>query len=399
MSSADTEAVDDQKVSQFCAVTGADVSKALQVLQATDFNLQDAIELFFASGEGQDGVPPVLREEERATQLQTHGGEVRAPMPTKVDRLYGDAYGTEVGGSGREGTTGASIVDAFRKRLEEPGSSHGDGRLSSMFEPPRGILCTGGFEQAKQEAQRRNRWLVVNIQSPSNFDSHRLNRDTWRDGTIQALVEAYFILFQTYDVAEQGQELMAYYDVEELPVILVVDPVTGAPMRRWYRFIEAVDLAENFIPFTEISYDDPRAARLAASSMRKRHGGASVLESGGQEESFPSMTEMDEDKGSPEEKAQKAMESLPPEESGSGTCRIGIRLPDGMRIQRRFPTNAPVSVLKTWCISENLDAAAGKPFVLVRAEPGSLPLDDWSRSIDESGVANCMLQMRWHEQP
>lgn len=328
MSSGDTEDTDDQKVSQFCAVTGADVSKALQVLQATEFNLQDAIELFFASGEGQGGVSPVLREEEeRATQLQTLGGEeVRAPMPTKVDRLYGDVYGPEVGGSGREGTTGASIMDAFRKRLEEPGSSaHGDGTLSSMFEPPRGILCTGGFEDAKQEAQRRNRWLVVNIQSPSNFDSHRLNRDTWRDGTIQALVEAYFVLFQTYDVAEQGQELMAYYDVEELPVVLVVDPVTGAPMRRWYRFIEAVDLAENFVPFMEISFDDPRAARLAASSMRKRHGGVSVLESGGgQEEPVPSTTDMDEDQESPEEKAQKAMESLPPEESGSGTCRIGM---------------------------------------------------------------------------
>eukprot|EP00889_Picochlorum_renovo_P006467 jgi/Picre1/33497/NNA_008821.t1 len=263
MSSADTEAVDDQKVSQFCAVTGADVSKALQVLQATDFNLQDAIELFFASGEGQDGVPPVLREEERATQLQTHGGR-RFEHPCQP-RLIG-CMGMLMG------------------------------RRDSMY---------GGFEEAKKEAQRRNRWLVVNIQSPSNFDSHRLNRDTWRDGTIQALVEAYFILFQTYDVAEQGQELMAYYDVEELPVILVVDPVTGAPMRRWYRFIEAVDLAENFIPFTEISYDDPRAARLAASSMRKRHGGASVLESGGQEESFPSMTEMDKIKDLPRKRPRR----------------------------------------------------------------------------------------------
>lgn len=57
----------------------------------------------------------------------------------------------------------------------------------------------------------------------------------------------------------------------------------------------------------------------------------------------------------------------------------------------------PLSVLKTWCIAENLDAAAGKPFNLVQAEPLSSPLEDWSLSVEESGVANCMLQMRWQE--
>lgn len=318
--------MNDDNVSQFCTVTGADVSKALQVLEATDFNVQDAIELFFASGEGLGGEPSVLVDEGGGAQLQTGSEEeVRAPMPTKVDRLYGDVYNTRVDTRG-----GASIMDAFRKRQEEPGSSHGEGTLSSMFEPPRGILCTSGFEGAKEEAQQKSRWLVVNIQSPSNFDSHRLNRDTWRDGTIHAMVEAYFVLFQTYDVAEQGQELMAYYDVAELPVILIVDPVTGAPMRRWYGFVEAVNLAENFVPFTEISFDDPRAARLAASSMRKRHGGAHVLESAGQEnteEVVPSADKMNAIEESLEEeaqRAQKAMDSLPPEESGSGTCRVGM---------------------------------------------------------------------------
>jgi hypothetical protein len=49
-------------------------------------------------------------------------------------------------------------------------------------------------------------------------------------------------------------------------------------------------------------------------------------------------------------------------------------------------------------MSENLDAAAGKPFILIQAEPSSSPLKDWSKSIDESGVANCMLQLRWGDE-
>lgn len=314
------EEMADDKVSEFCTVTGADVPKAVQILQATDFNLQEAIELYFASGEGQKGGvaeaggPPGMSDEALAKQMQESSVEhVRAPMPTKVDRLYGDDYGSQ-----RQVTSGASIMDAFRNR--EPGNWQAEGRLSSMFEPPREIIFSGGFEDAKQDAQERKRWLVVNIQSPSNFDSHRLNRDTWRDGAIKALVEAYFVLFQTYDVAEQGQEMMAYYDVAELPVILVVDPVTGAPMRRWYGFVDAVELAERFVPFTEIVFDDPRAARLAASSMRKRHGAPLP-----QEEAQPDLPVecAQVDTESPESIATKALDALPPEESGSGTCRIG----------------------------------------------------------------------------
>ena len=37
---------------------------------------------------------------------------------------------------------------------------------------------------------------IVNIQSTSQFASHQMNRDTWRDEMVRALVENNFVLFQ-----------------------------------------------------------------------------------------------------------------------------------------------------------------------------------------------------------
>ena len=40
-------------------------------------------------------------------------------------------------------------------------------------------------------------------------------------------------------MVEEAQKLMAYYRIYELPAVLVVDPVTGAPMRQWTGFVNA----------------------------------------------------------------------------------------------------------------------------------------------------------------
>lgn len=44
-------------------------------------------------------------------------------------------------------------------------------------------------------------------------------------------MQSSFVLFQAYDITELGQKLQAFYRVYEVPAILVLDPVTGAPMR------------------------------------------------------------------------------------------------------------------------------------------------------------------------
>lgn len=417
-------------VAQFLMITSVeDTSKALQMLEATGHDLQAAVELYFAADQfdadavtRRGGGPDPIEEAHP-------DGDVRAPIPTMMDRLYGDEVGAghletshdrnRRRRGGQDSFVHQPIMDAFRTRI--PGQrgeeSHGDA-LPSMFEPPKNVLYSGGdFQDAAERAQKDHTWLILNIQSPSNFDSHRLNRDTWRDSTLQAILQTSFIVYQTYDVAEEGIELIAAYGVTEFPVILIVDPVTGAPMKRWSGFVDAARLAEDLVPFMDTPFDDPGAACLAASSFRKKYGeSVQSLDSlpSAPAEEVPALqkhkdkptnaapSEQCEDIMSKEQAMaiqDEALVSLP-EENESNACKMAIRLPDGKRIQRKFPRDCPVSALSTWCISQSLDAAAGKEFVLTQSVPGAQNIDIHAQmSIEEAGIADCMLQMRWKANP
>lgn len=116
---------------------------------------------------------------------------------------------------------------------------------------------------------------ILNIQSTSQFASHQLNRDTWRDPGIHALIQSSFVLYQVFDITDLGQKLVTFYKVFEIPTILVIDPVTGAPMRQWTGFISAEKLGEELAPFLDTSFSDPGAARLAA-SMKRKHAAAAA---------------------------------------------------------------------------------------------------------------------------
>jgi hypothetical protein len=71
-------------------------------------------------------------------------------------------------------------------------------RLSDMFAPPLHlILSSGGFQGARSVAKDSKRWLLVNLQSDSNFACHALNRDIWRDELCENLVREGFIFWQT----------------------------------------------------------------------------------------------------------------------------------------------------------------------------------------------------------
>ncbi len=283
-------------VAQFIAFTGVeDTGKAAQMLEATNHDIQAAVELYFAAQADAPGGAKADQDLQHAQDLQdaldAQGAQVRAPIPTKVDRLVGSS-----GFDRREErrrrqqlqqqATHLPIMDAFRARREEtmvnaggastssaPGIAPVDAHWADQFEPPRALLFDDGdCEDAAMAARESKKWLVVNIQSPSSFDSHRLNRDVWKDDAMQAMLPVSFVLYQTYDVSEEGQDLAGGWGITEFPVILVVDPVTGAPMKRWHGFIQADELIEELVPFMDTNFDDPEAASL----MKKRAPGRRI---------------------------------------------------------------------------------------------------------------------------
>ncbi|KAK9821335.1 hypothetical protein WJX81_007084 [Elliptochloris bilobata] len=214
--------------------------------------------------------------------LDNADGAVRAPIPIKRDRLYGDDLFSAGGPHQRHARTAPPPPrepEAFRDFRAEGGSldagmSAAGAGLAGLFEPPRSIMFRGSFEEAKAAALKNSQWLLVNVQSNAEFGSHQLNRDTWRDETLVSIIQGSFVFLQVTDQAEQGTKVAGFYRLTALPAILIVDPVTGAKLRHWTGFVEAHRLVEDLVPFLDRDIHDPQAAQLANHPKRKHHDSA-----------------------------------------------------------------------------------------------------------------------------
>lgn len=145
---------------------------------------------------------------------------VRAASEAKVERLVDGGMGG-YGGSGM-GLASERIVmpqvnSAFRnfeaERLQRKGGKPGatvttaKGRggagagaggkdLSTLFRPPTAMIFPGGWDALRAAGKSAGRWLLVNIQDDEEFDSWRLNRDTWSDETLQQVIGTSYLFWQ-----------------------------------------------------------------------------------------------------------------------------------------------------------------------------------------------------------
>ncbi|KAJ4904519.1 structural constituent of ribosome [Raphanus sativus] len=140
--------------------------------------------------------------------------------------------------------------------------------LSSMYRPPVDLLFDGRtLEEAKSTSCTENLWLLVNLQSKTEFASHTLNRDLWSNDTVSEAVMSSFLLWQVYDNTIEGDKISNYYKIDSPPpVVLVIDPVTGQKMRMWSGVIEAQSFVEDLSWFLEAGPHEH-----IASLIRKRH--------------------------------------------------------------------------------------------------------------------------------
>ncbi|CAA7028044.1 unnamed protein product [Microthlaspi erraticum] len=112
--------------------------------------------------------------------------------------------------------------------------------LSSLFRPPLKLLFQGSFEEARSTSCWKNQWLLVNLQSTTEFASHALNRDLWSNEAVSQATESSFVLCQVYDDTAEGQKISTLYKIETAPpVVLLIDPITCEKMRSWSGAIEA----------------------------------------------------------------------------------------------------------------------------------------------------------------
>ncbi|CAN7134240.1 unnamed protein product [Brassica rapa subsp. narinosa] len=426
-------------VSSFLDIAVGQTAKtARQVLQATSWNLNEAVQLFYAGGEGGSMLAsgththPMGRRSRRAAararreRKRNDADGVRAPLPVVTETLYRDSMYYE-GNYEREL---ASLID-FLDFSEEPkrsgvwepdevassastsGPRHS---LASLYRPPFHLMTHGSFEQVKITSTAEDKWLLVNLQSTTEFSSHMLNRDTWANEAVSQTIKANFIFWQAYDDITEGRKVCTYYKLESIPVILVIDPTTGQMMRMWSGMVEPETLLESLVPFLDggpgthfasLSKKHPRGSfSLAPHSKPKeeelQRALAATLENNGMKESSSDDTSPIT---TPEEAAVEATvlptyPPLPEEPKGgdrSVQCRVGIRLPNGQRLQRNFLKTDSIQLLWSFCYSQLEESEGEKPLKLTQAIPDLAKGDSeemsssYNNSISSSSTQSFLL--------
>ncbi|XP_015576501.1 plant UBX domain-containing protein 7 isoform X2 [Ricinus communis] len=420
---------------------GQTADTAIQFLQATSWKLEEALQLFYVGNEtGQvasaSQSPPLenaggLKDNENEKIGQNSADDVRPPLPVVRDTLYDDAMFYRTSRTGYPPHESSSLV-AFRnfdEEMKRPGVWESDqgatstadtarDNLASLYRPPLHLMFHGSFEKAKGVASVQDKWLLVNIQSTKEFSSHMLNRDTWANEAVAQTISTNFIFWQVYDDTSGGKKVCTYYKLDSIPVVLVIDPITGQKMRAWSGMVQPECLLEDLVPYMDggprdhhvtLSHKRPRGSSQALQKNKDETNEedeemlralAASMEGMKDSNRMPSdgkeAASADEDEKSCSTKIL-AYPPLPEEPKGERSilCRVGLRLPDGRRIQRNFLKTDPIQLLWSFCTSQ-LEEAGTRPFRLTQAIPGAKSLDyDSKVTFGESGLANSMISVAW----
>eukprot|EP00262_Sarcandra_glabra_P011182 TRINITY_DN26921_c0_g1_i1.p1 TRINITY_DN26921_c0_g1~~TRINITY_DN26921_c0_g1_i1.p1 ORF type:complete len:465 (+),score=87.18 TRINITY_DN26921_c0_g1_i1:24-1397(+) len=434
---------------------GQSPETATQFLQATSWKLEEALQLFYVGNEGGGGLasssvsvpnesPPPLPSENFGGQenvvVNENAGqdvaeeEVRPPLPVKREALYDDASLYRMSRLGHPSLETSSLV-AFRnfeEELKHPAVWESDqstasitessrDNLASLYRPPFALMHHGPFEKAKFEASIQDKWLIVNLQSTKEFSSHMLNRDTWSNEAVAQTIGTNFIFWQVYDDTSEGSKVCTYYKLVSIPVVLVIDPITGQKMRAWSGMVQPERLLEDLLPFMDkgpkdhhhVTLPHKRPRESAPTSTSKTLVEATDEED---EEVLQALAASMEDTknhinssaNDNEPKVDKEVEvctckkptypPLPEEPKGDRSllCRVGIRLPDGRRLQRNFLRTDPIQLLWSFGVSQ-LKEDETRPFRLTQAIPGASQCLDYEskQTFEESGLSNSMISLTW----
>ncbi|KAL5554127.1 hypothetical protein UlMin_041528 [Ulmus minor] len=448
-------------VSSFLEIAvGQTADTARQFLQATSWKLDEAIQLFYVGNEGgtivgsSSQTPPIenfdaladqtAREAERESRNenlgQVDGDEVRPPLPVIREALYDDAliYGATAMRYPSHEPSPLIAFRSFSEEMKRPGvwetdqgaastADNARDNLASLYRPPFHLMFHGTFEKAKAAAAAQDKWLLVNLQSTKEFSSHMLNRDTWANEAVSQTIGTNFIFWQVYDDTTEGQKVCTYYKLDSIPVVLVIDPITGQKMRSWNGMVQPERLLEDLLPFMDsgpkdhhvtLSHKRPRESSLAPPQKTKDDSVAAAPKTNEEDEEVlkalaASMEAIKDTNGlnseekyvTPTNKDEEPCSSkkptylpLPeePKADRSLLCRVGVRLPDGRRVQRSFLRSDPIQLLWSFCCSQVTEAET-RPFRLTQAIPGaSKTLDyDSQSTFEESGLANSIISVTW----
>lgn len=305
-----------------------------------------------------------------------------------------------------------------------------------MFRAPYDLISHLNWDDARQEGKDEKKWIIVNVQDSSDFNSQTLNRDHWKDENIKALLREHFIFMQFDKDNPRGQEYLGFYfsqyeNPSNYPYVAIIDPRTGEQVKLWsglpfpdkgefysdlIEFLDRYSLAANSknpVPKTKPKSKKVDVDRMTEEEMLEM-ALQNSMDNGGpsrtSEEDPDALTKSIPDLSKGKEPATAAQEPTPesyfskisssnphsePEPNPATSTRIQFRHPAG-RVIRRFATADPVRRIYEWLKAEPLEGKQGVQFEL-KAQPGGDLIDKLDTTIEQAGLKNGTIMIEFLE--
>ena len=304
-----------------------------------------------------------------------------------------------------------------------------------MYRPPFELISPlRSWEGVRAKGKEDEKWILINIQDPNVFDCQVLNRDIWKDDSVQETVREHFIFKQYNKSDPQASNYIRFYfqsvdNQDAYPHIAIVDPRTGEQVKRWsgapapkapdflmqiHEFLERYSLkAFHKNPVARKKADSPKQKdvhKMSEAEMMEmalnnsldqkaapaeddpdsltRDQHSDVKGKGKQvwvdEEQNGASAEQDQD-DSPFAQISSNNPHTEPEAGAPNTTRIQVRHPGG-RVVRRFDAADPVRRIYEWLKADPLDDKHGVPFDIIFM--GKNLLETVGSSIEQEGLKN-----------
>ena len=170
------------------------------------------------------------------------------------DRLL-DGYGDDRNGLGNIRSRGStnSLGGTDGQAQDDPLARAEDSSVQWIVPPPSHLSYPCGWNETRSHAKLDKKWILVNIQLHTNFQSHELNSYTWSDETVESLIRENFVFWQRGSTSPDAQGFVNMYRIREdqMPYICIIDARTGAQMLTCKGFLGPQKFAMEIFDFMD----------------------------------------------------------------------------------------------------------------------------------------------------
>ena len=221
---------------------------AREFLQDNSWQLEAAVSAYLVmteDGGGADGTAQPSSSPRAAPAPSAPARPDPAPAPPVVQRLVDDMPGVD-----------GPAQESFRNFAAEgmavaQSSAAAPEKLDYLFPPPADIMFHGNFDALRKAAEDEEKYCLINIQKRQEFSSQMLNRDTWPDDTVRTIMGFRFLFWQQEYESQAGAQYLSCYPSHALPVVDIVDPITGGLLERIEEYQTAEQMVERLTRFID----------------------------------------------------------------------------------------------------------------------------------------------------